>query len=209
MISDIWEGVFDILTTYGYVGVLVASFLGSLFPFVPGPYIIPVALLSLVKNPWLVAFFATVGSVLAKFLIFRASFLGGRLINDRTQTRMKPLKRFVLRYGSIAAFVAAVTPIPDDVVYIPLGVAKFSPWKFLIITFSGKFIITSIIAWSSRLSIPFVGFLSNIVDNPVSAAAVVITFFAVVALIIYTVFKADWSSILIRWFPWTVEENDE
>jgi len=37
-------------------------------------------------------------------------------------------------------FVAA-TPVPEDVVYITLGLSKYSIWKFALATFAGKFLI--------------------------------------------------------------------
>ena len=43
---------------------------------------------------------------------------------------MKPFQKLVKRYGGSAAFVAAATPIPDDLVYIPLGLAKYNPKRF-------------------------------------------------------------------------------
>ena len=201
--------LFDLLTTYGYLGALVASFLGGLLVFVPGPYLIPVALLSLVLNPWLVALYSAVGSVAAKFLIFRASYLGRRLVGTQTHKRMRPLERLVSRYGGVAAFIAAVTPIPDDIVYIPLGVAKFNAGKFLAITFAGKFIITSAVAWGSRFSLPFVTLLLEGWNDPVIVVSAALGLVALVGGIVYVMFRADWASLLSRWFPWTAEGNGD
>jgi uncharacterized membrane protein YdjX (TVP38/TMEM64 family) len=39
-------------------------------------------------------------------------------------------------------FVVATTPIPDDPVVIPLGLTKYSPYKFFTAYFMGKLIIT-------------------------------------------------------------------
>ena len=66
-------------------------------------------------------------------------------------------RTLVSRYGWFGAFIAALTPIPDDIVYIPLGLAKYSPWKFATATFAGKFLLNEIIVWSSIfLGRPFV-----------------------------------------------------
>ena len=45
----------------------------------------------------------------------------GRYLRKSTVKRMRPLERIVKKYGAVAAFVAAATPIPDDLIYIPLG----------------------------------------------------------------------------------------
>jgi hypothetical protein len=54
---------------------------------------------------------------------------------------MLPFQRLVKRYGATAAFVAAITPIPDDLVYVPLGLAKYCPRRFFVATLSGKIIL--------------------------------------------------------------------
>ena len=40
-------------------------------------------------------------------------------------------------------FAVATTPVPDDPVVIPLGLTKYSPYKFFLAYFSGKLIITN------------------------------------------------------------------
>jgi len=42
-------------------------------------------------------------------------------------------------WGILGAFISALTPIPDDLVYIPLGFAKHNPLKFASTVFAGKF----------------------------------------------------------------------
>jgi len=46
------------------------------------------------------------------------------------------------RWGFLMLFAVATTPVPDDPVVIPLGLTKYSPYRFFIAYFSGKLIIT-------------------------------------------------------------------
>ena len=46
-----------------------------------------------------------------------------------------------LAAASSAAFFAAATPIPDDLVYVPLGLAKYNPKRFFIATLTGLFLV--------------------------------------------------------------------
>jgi membrane protein DedA with SNARE-associated domain len=68
--------------------------------------------------------------VAAKILIFYISYYGNNLLKVGTKKRILPLQRFLSRYGWLGAFIAALTPIPDDLVYIPLGLAKYGSLKF-------------------------------------------------------------------------------
>jgi membrane protein YqaA with SNARE-associated domain len=60
-------------------------------------------------------------------IIFCGSYYGRKVIlSDNTKKRMLPLQRLLSRYGWLGVFIAATTPIPDDIVYIPLGLARYS-----------------------------------------------------------------------------------
>ena len=193
---------------YGYVGVFLFSFLGSIILFIPGPYLIPVASLSLILDPTLVALSSTMGSVLAKFIIFRASYLGSALINPKNYNKMKPLQRLISRHGSLAAFIASATPVPDDLVYIPLGIGKFNPIKFIIITFIGKLMITLVVAWGSHLGLPYLGLIIGNVNDPLTVIISGIIFVTLIGCTIYLMFKADWEKILSRQFPRSIKTKD-
>ena len=178
---------YNIFIKFGYIGIFLISFIGSLFIFFPAPYFFPVALLSLVSNPWLVALSSATGATIAKFLIFRASFLGRKVINKKINKRIKPLDNLLSKYGGLMAFVAAATPIPDDLIYIPLGVLKYNPVKFLVLTFIGKFLIISLIAWTSRYSLPFINSFCHPIFHKIPIFLIII---------LYSIFKFNWEKIL-------------
>jgi membrane protein DedA with SNARE-associated domain len=136
-----------------YSGVFVASFLLSLIIFVPVPYF-PVLLASMVDerlNHHVVAFSSAVGVLAAKMIIFSAAYYGHkRFLNIRLETKFTPLtRRLGGKLGGGLAFAAALIPIPDDLVYIPLAFARYSPWKFAVAVFSGRFLMNEIIIWST------------------------------------------------------------
>lgn len=79
-----------------------------------------------------------VTSTAAKQIIFYLSYGGRKIINEKTRKRMRPFERLVKKYGATAAFFAAATPVPDDLVYVPLGLAKYNPKRFFIATFTGR-----------------------------------------------------------------------
>ena len=96
-------------------------------------------------NIHVLAIIAAITSTLAKQIIFYASYGGRKIISDKTKKRMLPFQRLVKRYGAGAAFFAAATPIPDDLVYVPLGLAKYNPRKFFVATLTGKLVLCYVI----------------------------------------------------------------
>jgi uncharacterized membrane protein YdjX (TVP38/TMEM64 family) len=157
----------------------------------------------------LVSLSSALGAILAKTIIFYASYYGRRSLSTQTKKRIYPLQKLVAKYGSLAAFIAALTPIPDDLVYIPLGLTKYTPWKFVVSTFLGKFILNEIIVWGSvYLGRPFIDkVISNNVD-PITLILVTVASVAFLGLLIYLSLKIDWEKIVNRWFPGLVDVNN-
>ena len=196
----------------GYLGLLVLSFIFSIIPFVPIPYfpILVAAAFNRNFDPHVIALSSALGIVAAKTIIFLASYYGRSVLSDKTKKRMLPLQRLVSRYGWPGAFVAAATPIPDDIVYIPLGLAKYSPWKFATATFAGKLVMNEAIVWSSiYLGRPFVEkYLSETTDLTSLIIAAVVSI-AILGFIVYYSLRIDWAKVIGRWFPWTLKDDND
>ena len=195
----------------GYLGILIVSFVGSLIPFVPIPYfpLLITASFNSNFNPHLIAIVSAAGVVAAKTLIFFASYYGRKVLSDKTKHRMLPLQKLVSRYGWPGAFIAAATPVPDDLVYIPLGLAKYSPWKFATATFAGKVVMNEAIVWSSIfLGRPFVESILGETTDPTWLIVAAVASIALLAVTVYYSLKIDWAKLIGRWFPWTLEDSD-
>jgi membrane protein DedA with SNARE-associated domain len=209
--DQLWRWITDpvILHTYGYIGIFLTSFLGSLIVFVPVPYFLVVAAASAdhMFDPTLIGVFSALGATAAKVIIFQASYTGSKLMSSNTEKRMKPFMKLVSRYGGVAAFLAAATPIPDDMIYIPLGLARYSLHRFVFATLSGKILLTVAISWGVRLSYESVRFLMDGSTDPFGAALIASGFIATIVGTVYAMMKLDWAKILGRWFPWTVEPD--
>jgi membrane protein DedA with SNARE-associated domain len=207
------EDLFPFGTELGYVGILVISFVSSLIPFIPIPYF-PVLITASFNpnfNPHIISIVSALGIVGAKTIIFFISYYGRKILSDKTKKRMRPLQNLVSRYGWFGAFIAALTPIPDDLVYIPLGLAKYNPWKFATATFAGKFLMNESIVWGSIfLGRPFVENIlaSDTVDQTsLIIAAIVSTI--VLAIVVYFSLRIDWAKVVGRWFPWALKNSNE
>ena len=203
---------FSFYDDFGYLGILLISFVGSIIVFVPIPYF-PVLITAAFNDnldPTLISLSSAIGAVVAKLIIFYASYYGRNILSSKIKGKMVPLQRLLGRYGAIGAFIAAVSPIPDDIVYIPLGLAKYSPWKFAIATFLGKFIFNEMFVLGAiYFGKPFVNNLMSNSTNIDYLIVVTIASVAVLGVIIYFALKIDWAKIIGNWFPWTLDKDPE
>jgi membrane protein DedA with SNARE-associated domain len=162
-------------------------------------------------DPTLIAFFSAIGAVAGKMIIFCGSYYGRKIIfNDYTKKSTLPLQKLLRRYGWIGTFIAAATPIPDDIVYIPLGLAKYNPLKFASALFAGKFVLSEVIVVASvYFGRPFIEYLLAEASHPESLIAIAAITIATTCIIVYYFIKIDWEKVVRKWFPWTLDGSKE
>lgn len=206
------EALFPFASEVGYLALTLVSFFGSLIPFIPLPSFVVLASMAVGDNFDIhaLAILSAVAATLAKQIIFSVSYGGGKIISEKTRKRMKPFERLVKRYGAGAAFVAAATPIPDDLVYIPLGLAKYNPRRFFASTLAGKLVLSYVIVLASH----FAGYslLDPIVENIQDVSTIyigIIVFGASLSVVVILLLRLDWARILGRFAPWTLNEEDK
>lgn len=196
---------------YGYIGILIITFFASIILFIPVPYFPVLFTAGIDQNldPHLVSLSSAVGAVIAKLIIFYVSYYGRNILSSKTKKRMLPLQRLLSKYGWPGAFAAALTPIPDDLVYIPLGLAKYNPAKFAIATFAGKFILNEFIVFGSvLLGRPVVEVLTSENTDPIYLYIGIGVSISILILIIFLYLRIDWGKIIGKWFPWTLNNNN-
>ena len=208
---DLWD-IFPFAPEVGYIGLALVSFIGSLIPFVPVPSFILLATMSVGGqfDIHILALISAFTATIAKQIIFYASYGGRRMISEKTKKRMKPFQKLVKRYGGAAAFVAAATPIPDDMVYIPLGLAKYNTKRFFIATLSGKIVLCYIIVLISHYTgLSILEPILEDIDDPFAVYAGMIVFGAIMTAIVILLLRLDWERILGRVAPWTLDDDKD
>ena len=207
---DLWD-IFPFAPEVGYIGLGLVSFIGSLIPFVPIPSFVLLATMSVGEqfDLHVLALISAFTATIAKQIIFYASYGGRRMISEKTKKRMKPFQKLVKRYGGAAAFVAAATPIPDDMVYIPLGLAKYNPKRFFIATLSGKIVLCYVIVLISHFTgLSILEPVLEDIDDPLAIYAGMIVFGAIMTAIVILLLRLDWERILGRVAPWTLDDDE-
>lgn len=204
--------LFPFAPDVGYSLLALVNFFGSLIPFVPLPGFLLLATMSVGDQYDLhvLAIMSAVTATVAKQIIFYVSYGGRKIIKEKTRKRMRPFERLIKRYGAGAAFFAAATPIPDDLVYVPLGLAKYDPKRFFIATLTGKIVLSySIVFISHHLGLSLVEpFLENI-DDATPVYIGIIVFAVMMTTVIILLLRLDWAKILGKFAPWTLDENNE
>jgi len=207
---DLWE-LFPFTPEVGYLGLTIVSFFGSLIPFVPIPSFVLVATMAVGEqfDIHVLVLIAALTSTAAKQIIFYASYGGRKIISEKTKKRMLPFQKLVKRYGGSAAFIAAATPIPDDLVYIPLGLAKYNPKRFFVATLLGKFVLYYVIVLISHyMGLSLLEPVLQGIDDPLPVYIGIIVLGAAMTIVVILLLRLNWERILGRIAPWTLEDDD-
>jgi len=207
---DLWE-LFPFTPEVGYLGLTIVSFFGSLIPFVPIPSFVLVATMAVGEqfDIHVLVIIAALTSTAAKQIIFYASYGGRKIISEKTKKRMLPFQKLVKRYGGSAAFVAAATPIPDDLVYIPLGLAKYNPKRFFVATLLGKFVLYYVIVLISHyMGLSLLEPVLQQIDDPLPVYIGIIALGVAMTVVVILLLRLNWEKILGKFAPWTLDDDD-
>jgi len=207
---DLWE-LFPFTPEVGYLGLTIVSFFGSLIPFVPIPSFVLVATMAVGEqfDIHVLVIIAALTSTAAKQIIFYVSYGGRKIISEKTKKRMLPFQKLVKRYGGSAAFVAAATPIPDDLVYIPLGLAKYNPKRFFVATLSGKIVLFYVIVLISHYTgLSLLEPVLQGIDDPLPVYIGIIALGIAMTLVVILLLRLNWEKIIGKFAPWTLDDDD-
>ena len=204
----VYNWLLDVSLLMGYLGGFIISLIGNATILFPFPYVGVAFILGglreeltlvFVFDPWLIGLISGLGAMIGEMTGYLIGYGGGRLI-DEGQT--SAFKRYVDSHPRATPFVVwllAVTPIPDDVLVVPLGAARYSWWKVALAQLIGKSMFLLCIAWSGRIGLDFVGSLLGSV-NPLNIMSRLIEVSSVllVILAIYLLVRIDWTSLINR-----------
>jgi membrane protein DedA with SNARE-associated domain len=175
---------------FGYLGVFIICFIGSVSVVFPIPYTIVIFFLGSVLDPFFVAVSGGLGSALGEFSGYALGYYGRVAVSKERRRKMDYMVRIFGKYGSLAIFVFALTPLPDDLLFIPLGVMRYPFWKVFIPALCGKTLMTFIVAYSGQQSITIIESLfggSGLLGTVITSALMI--------LIIVAMIRIDWEKL--------------
>lgn len=183
----------DIALQYGYLGVFVACFIGTMSIIIPIPYTVIIFMLGKWLDPALLALSAGSGAALGEFSGYIMGYFGRAVISDERKRKMEYMLKVFNRYGPIAIFVFALTPLPDDLLFIPLGIMHYSFIKAFIPCIAGKIMMSLILALGGRFSISLIEIIFGGEENTLLTMLMTSL---LLALIIIAMLKIDWEKFL-------------
>ena len=142
--SEIAE-ILEAMARYGPLGLFISSMINNFIPGMPAFYLSFIATYSALTGDALMAVLsAGFGAGIGKVLLFMASSAAASRIGRVKSVRREAVEVYRVAGKSIALmiFIVAAFPIPDDIIYIPLGVTGFSLALFAAAVIAGKLLLS-------------------------------------------------------------------
>jgi membrane protein YqaA with SNARE-associated domain len=186
----------DFAVQYGYLGVFLISMLGAMSIFIPIPYTVVIFTLGAQQSfdPLWIAVAAGTGSTIGEFSGYLIGFGGRRVIGEKYKKKMDFLTKLFKKFGPIVIFVFSLTPLPDDLLFIPLGIMRYSLLQAFIPALLGKFVSNLIIAYSGRFSVDIIKYIFGVEGEGMSALIGIILALVLMVIVFVIMFKVDWEN---------------
>lgn len=201
--------VFDLIQLIqglDYSAIFLLTFVSAILIVVPIPYfpVLMTAVLVTDLNPNLIILYGALGAVTAKSIVYMISYYGTNIGNLKRNFNAKDYPetfRILKKYGGLAIFLAGITPIPDNIIFIPFGMYKYNPIKFMLITFFSKLLLNVIVVWGTLIiGKPIIGnFAEMSLDMNTLVVTIIISVFVFSILFVFFL-KIRWAVFLERFF---------
>ena len=207
--QGIFTWMYNFCVQYGYLGIFAISLAGAMSIIVPVPDMVMIFTLAGLQTggnwvfaPLLIALAATLGGAIGQvsgYLLGRSS---KKVIRGKYQKNVDFLSKFFNKFGAIAIFAFALTPLPDDMVFIPLGSSRYNPVKAFAPALTGKLLLCLAVAYGGRFSI---GIIREVFGVGGDLTSVIISTSIGIAFAI-ALFKVDWTK---RFGKYLFNQNPE
>ena len=201
--EELWDWMKQFAYQYSYLGVFLVSLIGALSVVFPIPYTIIIYLLGRSLDPYIIAIAGGLGSAVGELSGYILGYYGRAVVSEERKRKMDFMLRIFNRYGAAAIFVFALTPLPDDLLFIPLGIMRYKFVKAFIPTLLGKTLMCFTLAMGGRLSVTIIeGFIGEggWVETIITTALLI--------LVMVIILKVDWENVFTQYVETREKKNE-
>lgn len=181
---------------FGFLGVFLISLVGTMSIVFPIPYTLVILGLGVAGwDPLMLTISAGLGSAIGEIAGYLLGYYGRRIISSDRQRKMDYLLKILGKYTPFALFIFALTPLPDDLLFIPLGILRYNLLKAFIPSLLGKLLMCYILASFGRFYWDALSFFFGETGSWIGGAVTGI----LLVLVIYGLYRIDWEKIFDKY----------
>ena len=170
--------------SFGYFGVFLLGLIGAASFFIPVPTTVGLLGVAVLRifDPFLLALAFGLGAGLGQLTSYAVGYAGRTIVDKKHERRLNAMMKIFDRYRMpVVVFVFAATPLPDSILFIPLGLVRYPIWKVFASSTAGKILMS--------LVITHFGWMIG-ADWLVTVLSIVLTLLVVVVML-----RIDWEKL--------------
>jgi len=200
------EWMQNLAQQFGFFGVFLISLLGTVAIVVPVPYTLVILGLGAAGwDPLLLTISGGLGSAIGELAGYFLGYYGRRIISEERQRKMDFLLKLFGKYSPVAIFIFALTPLPDDLLFIPLGILRYSLIRAFIPALLGKFLMVFILASLGKVYSEALIFLFGDENSWIGGLITGV----LLIVVIYTLYRVDWETVFDKYVTSRRKEGSE
>jgi membrane protein DedA with SNARE-associated domain len=184
---------------YGYLGIFLISLLGATSVFIPIPSSVVIFILGSARadgswafEPIWIAVAAGLGAAVGELSGYLIGLGGRKVISEKYKRKTDILMKLFKRLGPIVIFAFALTPLPDDLLFIPLGMMRYRILTAFIPALLGKFLSNLIIAYAGRFSLEIIRDIFGAESEGMSFLIGTVLALVLLVIVFVIMFRVDW-----------------
>ncbi len=209
--SGLEEIFLTLITEFGFIGVFLISFIGTASILIPIPYTLVIFWMAARSGmtPIVIIISAAAGSSLGETVGYLIGYSAKSVVGQKRQKKLNSMLKVLLKHKNIwplIVFLFALTPLPDDLLFIPLGLARFNFLRIFIPCLIGKTVMLTILVYLGKY-INFV--VGSFVGENNFLMGILFTIITIILLIatIFVIWKIDWEKFLNKYTPKIASEH--
>lgn len=194
--------LYSLAIQLGFIGVFLVSLIGASSIVFPIPYTVVIFWLSANTNlnPILLMVSAGIGSALGEVVGYSVGYAAKGVVGEKTKKRFDAMLKVLMKHKNIwplLVFLFAFTPLPDDLIFIPLGLARFNFFRVFFPCLVGKLAMFYVIIMGGKYVGLFIRSFPERV-SPFLPLALTLATAMLLGLIVFLVWKIDWEKFLAK-----------
>jgi len=195
-LADIPRLLYELAVQFSYFGVFFVSVIGTLAIVVPIPYTLVIFWLGQAGwDPLLLTLSGGLGSAIGELAGYLLGYYGRRFVSVDRQRKMDYLLQIFGKYSPVAVFLFALTPLPDDLLFIPLGLLRYNIFKAFIPALFGKFIMVYLVAYFGKVGGDII---ISIFGGEGSLIGTIVTMILLITVIV-VLYRIDWEKVFDKY----------
>jgi len=198
LVLDSLSSISHAFEEFGLLGVFLASFVGNLIPYSAVPYLAFIAAYAAsfeTQSRIIVTIIGGTGAAFGKYALYAISRYAGKLLSKEKREELSYFEKILSRkgFGVLAIFIFAALPLPDDILYVPLGIAKYNFTFFALSVLFGKIFLAGIAVF---LGSQARWLISTSIEGGHLILGIIILLIAMIIFIMIVIFT-DWKKVFI------------